>query len=113
MNWPTTCFGTSISDYPSKKERAKILFETFEAAKKESKEAGVGCLVTVPSFEHTEDQTGELLAKHFRSKWVEYFVDEGKQLLPTNGSIVVNDAMQLHSPILRTNRSIYLSWSYH
>lgn len=112
MNWPTTCFGTIISDYPTRKERAKLVFEMIEVAKKEAEKTGIGYLVTVPSFEHTEDQGGELLAKHLRPKWVEYFVKEGKTFLPMNRNIVVNDAMQLHSPILRTNRNIYLSWTY-
>lgn len=113
MNWPTTCFGSSISDYHTRKERKKIFFDTIESARQESEETGVGVLVTKPTFEHTEDQTGEFLGRQLRPKWVEYFINEGKTLLPGNQSIVVNDEMQLDSPILRTNRSIYLTWTYH
>ena len=113
MNWPTTCFGTSISDYATRKERKKILFELIEMAKKELEETRIGDLVTLPTFEHTEDQTAELLGSQLRPKWVEYFFNMGKQLIPEKDSIVVNDDMQLHSPILRTNRSIYLTWTYH
>jgi hypothetical protein len=109
MNWPTTCFGTSISDYPTKKERKKILFETFEAAKKETRSRD---LITLPTFEHTEDQAGDYLGRQLRPKWMDYFISNGKQLLPGNGNIVVSDDMQLNFPILRTNRSIYLTWTY-
>ena len=112
MNWPTICYGTSISDYNTRKERRIILFATIETAIQESEETGLGELITMPTFEHTEDQTGEWLAKQLRPKWVEYFIKEGQELLPVNRKIVVHDDMQLHFPILRTNRSIYLTWTY-
>jgi hypothetical protein len=110
MNWPTICFGTSISDYRTRKERKEILFDTLKASVKNANKSGARQLITVPTFEHTEDQTGDLLGQRLRPVWVDYFRD---QAIEVNASLnIVKDEMQLYSPILRTNRSIYLTWTY-
>jgi hypothetical protein len=111
MNWPTTCFGTSISDYATTRERKEILFATLDTARTVSETLGLEKMITLPTFEHTEDQTGDWLGRKLSPKWVDYFKKEGKKLLPDH-DIIVKDEMQLYSPILRTTRSIYLTWMY-
>jgi hypothetical protein len=113
MNWPTTCYGTSISDYPTILERRAILQDTITTQVEDAATSGVGQLVTVPSFEHTEDVTSDLLSRRLRPTWLSYFRSEARHVLKRmGGNLYLKDEMQLHSPILRTNRSIYLTWKY-
>jgi hypothetical protein len=114
MNWPTTCYGTSISDYSTIVERRAILQDTITTQVEDAATSGVGQLVTVPSFEHTEDVTSDLLSRRLRPTWLSYFRSEARHVLKRmGGNLYMKDEMlQLHSPILRTNRSIYLTWKY-
>jgi hypothetical protein len=113
MNWPTTCYGTSIPDYQTIEERRAILYDSIKTQVEDAASCGVGKLVTSPSFEHTLDVTSDLLCRRLRPTWVSYFRSEARSLVKKYGcSLYIKDETQLHSPINRTNISIYLTWKY-
>jgi hypothetical protein len=113
MNWSLTCYGAQLCDYDLAEERKKILLDAIETAVQNIKASGSDKIVTAPSFEHTEDVAWEYLGRQLSSTWVKYFKNEAQSVTQESGTrLILQDEMQLRSPISRTSLSIYMSWQY-
>jgi hypothetical protein len=113
MNWSSACYGAQLSDYELAEERKKILLDAIESAIQNAKASGLDKIVSAPSFEHTEDVAWDYLGRQLSSTWVKYFKNAAQSVLKESGTrLILQDELQLRSPILRTCISIYMSWQY-